>query len=224
MKKLILLLAILTACTQAPITPDATTPPPPVEPQPTTPMVTPATPTITVKLSWPHQEWNEILITEVTKNFDNLSQATDTQNFCPKFKSLNKEKQIIAFAEILIGVMKYESAWDPNSRMKEDLGTDHVTGMQVWSEGLLQLSYGDKEWAPWCEFNWPKDKLLPIAQRTITNPRINMACGIRIFANQIKSKKVITPVSGYWSVLNTGSRYKKVAEIQTRVKSLEVCK
>lgn len=222
MKKLICLLAIIVGCAETPTIPDPVAPPE----QPVIPDTQPPVEeSIVVKLSWPRSEWNDILIGEVTKNFDNLNLATDTTNFCPKFKSLSKEKKVIAFAEILIGIMKYESGWDPTSRMKESgLGIDRVTGMQVWSEGLLQLSYGDKEWAPWCEFDWKKDKLLPIAARTITNPRINLACGIRILANQVKSKRVLTPVSGYWSVLNTGSKYRKISEIQGRVKNLELCK
>lgn len=227
MKKLIAILALITGCAQTPIAeqvPPAPTQEPPVETQ--TPQVPPPStePATTAKLSWPRHEWDAILTGEVTKNFDNLMMATDVQGFCPKFKSLSKDKQIQAFSEILIGVMKFESAWDPTSRMKEDLGIDHVTGLQVWSEGLLQLSYGDKEWAPWCEFNWAKDRLLPIAQRTITDPRINMACGVRIFANQVKAKKLLAPSKGYWAVMNTSSRYTKVSEIKARVSSLGPCK
>ncbi len=107
------------------------------------------------------------------------------------------------------------------------MGTDPVTGKAVYSEGLLQLSYQDIEWAPWCKFNWSKDKNLSATdpRKTILDPYLNLDCGVGIMAQQIKKKGDIVVSSGvYWAVIKSGGKYQHVSEIQSTVKSLSLCK
>jgi hypothetical protein len=64
------------------------------------------------------------------------------------------------------------------------MGTDPVTGKQVASEGLLQLSYQDVPnygsvlKYPLCKIQWSKDKSLSVTdpKKTILDPYINLEC------------------------------------------------
>ena len=131
------------------------------------------------------------------------------------------------WAELISAVAFHESGWKPTSRMKEPgLGTDPVTGQTVWSEGLLQLSYQDTEWARFCRFDWNRDKDLAPNDpaKTILDPALNLDCGVRILAGQIHRTHFVVLASGvYWSVLKEGGNHTKVAEIAAMTKKLPFC-
>lgn len=131
------------------------------------------------------------------------------------------------WTEVISQIALYESAWKPTSRMQETtMGTDPVTGKPVWSEGLLQLSYQDIQWAPYCEFDWKKDKLLsPTSpQKTILDPIKNLECGVRILAAQIRTKGTVILNKGvYWAVLKEGGKYQKIAQITGATKKMKFC-
>lgn len=181
-------------------------------------------------LSWenttqPHPErapWSAALSSLVDANLTDFSKASDITQFCPKYVSLTKTQQIKAVSELIVGVIYYESGYSPVSRMVETtLGTDPVTGRAVESEGLLQLSYQDQQWATFCKFNWPADKLLSATdpKKTILDPYINLACGVKIMSNQVKNKGAFTISSNYWSTLKAGGKYGQVGPIVTKVKN-----
>ncbi len=171
--------------------------------------------------------WSQTVSQMVDQNLTDFEKASDLIDFCPKYISLDKQKKIKAISELIVGVVYYESGYSPVSRMKEDLGIDKVTGVQVQSEGLLQLSYGDQQWAPFCKFDWPKDKLLSPTdpKKTILDPIINLECGIKIFSNQVALRKLITTTNNYWAVIKTGHRYQKISSIKAMVaKNAPFCK
>lgn len=149
------------------------------------------------------EQWRAYTDLQVVKYFAQLSSASDITMFCPKFASLAKEKQISAITEIIFGIIKYESDFDPNSRYQEKtMGLDDITHLPVYSEGLMQLSYGDTEWASFCEFDWENDKSLALNTRSIVDPYKNLSCGVHILANQTESKGSFGFKSGnYWAVL-----------------------
>lgn len=157
-----------------------------------------------------------------------LAGSDDITNFCPKYHVLSNDERANVWAQLFAAISKYESAYSPVSRMQETtMGTDPVTEQAVYSEGLLQLSYQDVQWARWCEFNWQVDKgLSPTSpKKTILDPYKNLNCGVGIMALQIKNKGAIVLNSGvYWAVLKGNGKYQKVAEIQSIVKSLSLCK
>lgn len=106
------------------------------------------------------------------------------------------------------------------------MGTDAVTGAQVYSEGLLQMSYQDTQWYTFCEFDWSKDRNLSATdpRKTIFDPKKNLACGLRVLANQIAKKGLIAVTSGtYWAVITPGNKYNKLAEIRALVAKSPGC-
>jgi hypothetical protein len=170
-------------------------------------------------------DWSSYVAGVNEEEFDRLDLATDTENFCPNYKSLTHQQKINFWGQLIAGVAYFESGWSPTSRMKEpSLGKDSVTGMSVYSEGLLSLSYQDVRSYGFCDFDWTKDKDLESndPKRTILNPYTNLDCGIRILANQISRSKAIVLSSGvYWSVLRKSSTH--VPQIQAMTKKLSFC-
>ena len=128
----------------------------------------------------------------------------------------------------------FESGWKPTSRMTETtMGIDPVTGKQVESEGLLQLSYQDVPnygsvlKFPACKIDWQKDKSLSAIdpKKTILDLYINLECGLRILGSQIKKKGSAILSSGvYWSVLKEGGKYSKVESIIDMITKTGLCR
>ncbi|MFZ3230509.1 MAG: hypothetical protein WA160_09925 [Pseudobdellovibrio sp.] len=160
----------------------------------------------------------------------NSDAALDTDLFCPRFKQLNKSQRLNFWGQLIVGVAKFESGWDPTNRMIEtSMGTDSITGQQIASEGLLQMSYQDvPNWNNICEFDWNFDKAFSIRnprdpRKTILDPYKNLRCGIKIFAKLLKSKQLISFDDGaYWAVLRKTKR-NHVSEIADYTKSLSFC-
>ncbi|WP_413577685.1 murein L,D-transpeptidase catalytic domain family protein [Bdellovibrio sp. HCB290] len=174
------------------------------------------------------KQWSQYLQTLVLNDWNTLlNGATDMNQFCPKYAKLNNNQRANVWAQLFVAMARYESAYNPLSRMHETtMGTDNVTKKPVYSEGLLQLSYQDTQWNKWCKFDWSKDKNLSSTspKKTILDPYINLHCGVGIMAKQIASKKAIAIKSGvYWSVLKPGGKYNKLTSIKSMVKSLPFC-
>lgn len=191
---------------------------------------------LALSLSWDNnpirKEWSSYLSQSIDAQFKYLDKAEDISDFCPNYSVLNKEEKIKVWSELFIAMAYYESNWIPTMRYREDsLGIDSVTGQQVYSEGLLQLSYQDVKNIPWikangCLIDWKKDKdLNPLLNtKTIFNPEINLNCGVLIMANQIKSRRNILLTSGaYWSVIKINSNNSKIYQITERLSKLKIC-
>lgn len=157
-----------------------------------------------------------------------LAGSNDITAFCPTYHKLENEQRANVWAQIFVAIAKYESAYSPVSRMQETtMGVDPVTNKPVFSEGLLQLSYQDIQWASWCDFDWNKDKSLSPTdpKKTILSPYKNLDCGVGIMARQVKNKGSIVLASGvYWAVIKSGGKYQQLSSIQSMVKSLPLCK
>jgi hypothetical protein len=154
--------------------------------------------------------------------------ADDVETFCPKYRTLSEDQRVNFWGQLIAGMAKYESAWKPTSRMVEStMGTDPVTGRQVASEGLLQLSYQDQGNYDFdCGFDWSIDRNYSDsdARKTIFNPYKNLKCGIYILSRQLTRKRAITLTSGvYWAVLKKGGTYTKIPQISTITKKLAFC-
>lgn len=174
-------------------------------------------------------KWSEYLQQLILNDWNSLLPgADDIESFCPRYHSLDNNQRANAWAQLFVAIAKYESAYSPVSRMQETtMGSDPVTGKAVYSEGLLQLSYQDVQWAPFCKFDWQKDKNLSPTdpRKTILDPYINLHCGVGIMAKQIKSKGRIVVSSGvYWAVIKSGGKYQQINNIAAIVKSLPLCK
>lgn len=200
---------------------------PPTQPeQPTQPT--------TFKASWEksvasRSAWTQIVRDVVnTKSPALLRGPGDVADFCPMYDRLGTQDRLNFWAEFFSSVARYESGWSPTSRMIETtMGTDPYTGRQVASEGLLQLSYQDVQWAPYCEFDWSVDKKYADndARKSIFDPKKNLTCGIQILDRQVAKKGNIALSTGvYWAVLKINGKYSKLKEIKASTNALSFCK
>lgn len=179
--------------------------------------------------SYPQRaQWSEYLVKLAMEDWNSLLKgADDIQDFCPKYYNLKDEDRANVWAQLFVAMAKYESGYNPTSRMHETtMGSDPVTGKPVYSEGLLQLSYQDTQWASWCDFNWSKDKNLSATDpnKSILDPYKNLHCGVGIMAKQVARTGAIKVASGaYWAVIKTNSKYQQISNITSMVRSLSVC-
>jgi hypothetical protein len=174
--------------------------------------------------------WTSYALTVVKDYGSNLvAGTTDVTNFCPAYLSLNADQKMSFWVYLVSAVTKFESGYSPTNRFREStMGTDPITKQQVWSEGLLQLSYQDSLNYKFCnEFDWSKDSLLAASdsKKTILDPYKNLKCGIRIMNQIMGSHHAIAYGSGhYWSTLKTTSKYNKVKEIQALTNQVAFCR
>ncbi len=159
------------------------------------------------------------------------TKVTDIATFCPRYDSLDQVQKINFWGQLIAAIAKFESGWKPVTRYVETtMGNDAITGEQIVSEGLLQLSYQDAKYtSAFCKFDWSVDKFLNLknpmdARKTIFDPYKNLRCGLAILAKQIKNKKAIAVDSGaYWSVIKIGNKNSKIEKISAITKSLSFC-
>ncbi len=210
------------------------TPNPTPVPTPTTTTLpdTQEPPLVWLPLSWESKKpayasWSNYSFQVIDKfGASIVNESQDITRFCPKYNNLTRIQKINVIGQIISEMTKWESGFNPLSRMAEDLGTDPVTGKQVHSEGLLQLSYQDTQHYKFCEFDWSKDKNLPPAdpKKTILDPYKNLHCGIRILNQQVsKHKNIIIGKGAYWAVIKSNSGHHRINEITTAVKKFPIC-
>jgi hypothetical protein len=159
---------------------------------------------------------------------DLMKGASDMADFCPKYSQLTDNQKVNFWAYLVSAIVKYESDFDPTNRYVETtMGTDPITGQQVVSEGLMQLSYQDVQAYPFCnEFDWEHDRSLSPTdpKKTILDPYKNLSCGLRILNYQVGHYGAIAIDRGqYWAVIKPSSRYNKLSSIQTLTKTLPFC-
>lgn len=185
------------------------------------------------KLSWEsanpnNKNWSNYLFNLVNdQEFLKLDSAQDTDLFCPQYSRLSKLQKVNFWGALISGMTFYESSYKPTTRLVEEgLGNDAVTGRQVTSEGLLQLSYSDAKYHDFCRMDWTKDRKKRDSDptKTIFDPYINLECGLKILSKQIsRHGKIVIDTGAYWSVIKSGHRNEKVSEISTLVQRLSFC-
>lgn len=174
------------------------------------------------------KDYSKFIIEDVQNNYVEYLKASDINVFCPKFLSLDKSQKTNVLSEIIVGIIFHESGFNRLSRMVETtMGIDPLTGMQVASEGLLQLSYQDvlsyKNKIKVCRIDYKKDKPLDLINKkhpdkTILNAEINLECGLNILKYQISKYGLITMEKNvYWAVIKRGGKYTQIKDISKRV-------
>lgn len=208
---------------------DGVRPPDPPGPPPHVPPQTFQLPTIQWESKGGARQWSlHAYKTVLAKAPHLLEGSTDVAEYCPRFFELSIEERAWFWTALISGMAFYESGWDPTGRMQETtMGTDSVTGQPVYSEGLLQLSYQDRQGHPYCnEFDWSADRHLPSRdpRKTILNPEKNLSCGIQILNHQIRKHRRIGIGKGaYWSVIKITKPRNKIPKIKDRLKSVAPC-
>lgn len=193
-----------------------------------------------VSLSWEktdsrRAEWSKFVFETVDRLFDSsFSKCTDMTVFRSDYNTLNRQQKVNVWGELISAICYYESGWNPTSRMVETtMDTDPVTGNQVASEGLMQLSYQDKKnysgkLEVECKFDWDRDK--PLFRNnpkdpniTILNPFYNLEFGIGILAYQIKKyNEIILSQNVYWAVIKENGKYERINKIRNIVENLNL--
>lgn len=174
-------------------------------------------------------QWAQYLMKLALNDWNTLLQGADDMNlFCPNYDKLDNNQRANVWAQIIAAMTKFESNYNPVSRMHETtMGTDPITGDPVYSEGLLQLSYQDTRGWKHCDFDWDADKNLSATnpKKTILDPYRNLYCGVGIMAKMVaKNGSIIIGPGAYWSVIKSNSQYQKIDQITGMVKSLSICK
>jgi len=138
-------------------------------------------------------EWNYFVSDEIKSHKDiyidlDTIYKNDILKLCDNYYDLNNNQKISFWTLLIVSMAKFESNFDPNCRFREGASLDYV-----YSEGLLQLSYGDET-----RYNIP----LSTEKQNILDPEVNLRSGVIILAKQLKVKKTIFPHNlYYWSVL-----------------------
>lgn len=144
------------------------------------------------KLSWNKPEWDQKLYTDVQANLELFSKAKDIESFCPKYHSLSEGEKVHAISELIVGMVRYESNFKPNTKFMEPAPLNYE------SIGLLQLSYEDKRGYPNCN--------LDRAKKNLEDPINNLDCGLKIMAKLLTRHGVLSSpdhkgLSAYWAVM-----------------------
>jgi hypothetical protein len=142
--------------------------------------------------------WDQTIVAALPGRMLSNDVPGDVEQACPRFYKLSVEQKAVFWAYFVQSVAVGESDLDPAAYYLEDQQPlSRVTGQHNYSQGLLQLSYGD---APsyGCGFDWDKDKEqltihsddhtisgLKNPALTINDPKANLECGVRILDRQL---------------------------------------
>jgi hypothetical protein len=195
---------------------------PPMKPAPPTPILTEK-----AELGQPAKwgvEWDKIIELAIPPEMVSRQVPRDVQRFCPRFYEMDEADKRAFWAYLFQALAGAEAGLKPDTRVRhtdpEVAVTDKVTGRQVRSEGLLQLTYQDQQ-RYGCDFDWKRDKEMKADDpaKTILQPKNNLECGVKILDSQIiQHRKPLLSQSSYWSTLRPGTvSYRVFARQMTNV-------
>jgi hypothetical protein len=195
---------------------------PPMKPAPATPILKEK-----AELGQPARwgvEWDKIIELAIPPEMVSPQVPRDVRRFCPRFYEMDEADKRAFWAYFFQALAGAEAGLKPDTRVRhtdpEVAVTDKVTGRQVRSEGLLQLTYQDQQ-RYGCDFDWKRDKEMKADDpaKTILQPKNNLECGVKILDSQIiQHRKPLLSQSSYWSTLRPGTvSYRVFAKQMTNV-------
>jgi hypothetical protein len=183
---------------------------------PVQPVVTPAPPTpLNEKkaelggTTW-QPEWDAV---EKALPADMLSDqaARAVRLYCPRFAEETEAERRQFWAYMFQAIAAAEAGLNPTADVHHLQApvnvVDPVTKRPARQEGLMQVKYEDAQ-RYGCDFNWQKDRTLPVKDpgRTILSPENNLGCGVKIMENQIVTQgKPLVSRTSYWATLQPGT-------------------
>ncbi len=139
------------------------------------------------------QEWN-LIIAEALEDVgqplleDDKVPAEEVRALCPHYFHASREEKKAFWALLFASIARLESGFDPERTFMEP------RPLRTLSVGLLQLSYGDQTRHVGCP--------LEPMEANITDPAVNLRCGVAILRNQLAARNTLFPRRYYyWSVL-----------------------
>lgn len=175
----------------------------------------------------------------VSRNYPELLGLTSTRmkTVCPAWDRLDRETREKFWSALLWSIAGPESGRNRTVIYRETtMSIDSVTGQQIRSEGLLQLSYVDVPNYRYKggDISWENDKEMALSdyakaltkgnpERTILDAYANLNLGMWIIYRQLvhlhPAEMLETALGRYWSVMRvSGSSFSKVlANLKTRI-------
>ncbi|HZD47460.1 MAG TPA: hypothetical protein VE178_01835 [Silvibacterium sp.] len=160
--------------------------------------------------SW-NPDWDKIVEEALPPEMLGPKAARDVRAYCPRFSRMSEADKRAFWAYFFQALAGAEAGLKPTTSIRHTQPAvaklDPVTRRTVRSQGLLQLAYMDAD-RYGCDFNWDKDKELPLKDpaRTILQPRNNLECGVKILDNQLFTlNRPLLSHYSYWSTLQPGT-------------------
>ncbi len=161
------------------------------------------------KMSWSTQVGNSIddhsieLVDDATIPYSDL-EALD----CHGYTDASEEDKKRFWALFFSSISLYETDFNPNTRYWE-------RGLNVWSEGLFQLSVSTGRYHNGCEH---------LTSDNILDPHGNIDCAVAVMRNQMRVRGSLFPSRAYyWSVLTTVKKYKVQNFFKSQMSELSFC-
>ncbi len=154
-------------------------------------------------------QWDVAVEQALPKDMLSKQVAPAVRSYCPRFAEETEVQKKEFWAYVFQAIAAAEAGLNPTSDVHHlqpavDT-TDPVTHLPSRQEGLLQLKYEDAD-RYGCEFDWQRDRTLPVKERTILQPTKNLECGVKIMQNQIVTQhKPLLSRTSYWGTLQPGT-------------------
>ena len=154
-------------------------------------------------------QWDSFIEQSIPPDMLSSQVPRDVRKFCPNFYGMSDTDKRVFWAYFFQALAGAEAGLNPttNVRHPQMAKIDQVTAQPVHSEGLLQLTFEDQK-VYGCDFDWNTDRKLAKndPDRTILQPKNNLACGIKILDSQIiEHRRPLLTKKSYWSPLQPGT-------------------
>jgi len=155
--------------------------------------------------------WNQIVAQALPPVLLSDRVPKDVRRFCPRFYVMTNAQKRTFWAYFFQALAGAEAGLNPDATVRHTepklAREEHVPVTKVRTEGLLQLTYADRQ-RYGCPFNQEADKGLPPDDpaRTILQPKNNLVCGVAILKNQlIDLHRPLFWSNSYWATLRPGT-------------------
>jgi hypothetical protein len=156
-------------------------------------------------------EWDQIVAQALPPVLLSNRVPRDVQEFCPRFYVMTNAQKRTFWAYFFQALAGAEAGLNPNATVRHTepklAQQEHVRGTKVRTEGLLQLTYADRQRYD-CPFDQQADSGLQADDptRTILQPKNNLVCGVAILKNQIIDlHRPLLWSNSYWATLRPGT-------------------
>lgn len=156
-------------------------------------------------------EWNQIVAQALPPVLLSNRVPRDVRQFCPRFYVMTDAQKRTFWAYFFQALAGAEAGLNPNATVRHTepklAQQEHVPVTKVRTEGLLQLTYADRQ-RYGCPFDQETDSRLATDDpaRTILQPKNNLVCGVAILKNQmIDLHRPLLWSNSYWATLRPGS-------------------
>lgn len=148
-------------------------------------------------------EHSTVLLTDVRISKSDLSALN-----CLGFNDASEVDKKRFWALFFSSISLFETDFNPRTRYWE-------RGLNVWSEGLFQLSVSTGRYHQGCEH---------IRSENILDPLGNIKCAVAVMRNQMRVRGSLFPSKAYyWSVLTTTKKYKVQNFFKSQMNKLSFC-